>query len=100
MSAVISSLVVAASWCVAIGGIAVGAAALLVFRRPLPALRVMIELLTAAGLLRLSVDMSWTAILGVVTVIAVRRVVTRSLTADLSAATTPGAAPVRWPVPR
>ena len=85
MSAVISSAV-AASWCLAIAGIAVGVAALLLFRRPLPALRAMIELFTAAGLLRLSVDLSWTAILGVVTLIAVRRIVTRSLTADLSPA--------------
>ncbi len=77
------TIVVAASWCLAIAAIAIGVAALLVFRQPLPALRAMIELLTAAGLLRLSVDMSWTAILGVVTLIAVRRVVTRSLTADL-----------------
>ncbi len=77
------TIVVAASWCLAIAAIAIGVAALLVFRQPLPALRAMIELLTAAGLLRLSVDMSWTAVLGVVAVIAVRRVVTRSLTADL-----------------
>ena len=80
------TIVVAASWCLAIAAIAIGVAALLVFRRPLPALRVMIELFTAAGLLRLSVDMSWTAILRVVTLIAVRRVVTRSLTVDLSTA--------------
>ena len=77
------TIVVAASWCLAIAAIAIGVAALLVFRQPLPSLRAMIELLTAAGLLRLSVDMSWTAVLGVVAVIAVRRVVTRSLTADL-----------------
>lgn len=80
------TIVVAASWCLAIAAIAIGVAALLVFRQPLPSLRAMIELLTAAGLLRLSVDMSWTAVLGVVAVIAVRRVVTRSLTADLSTA--------------
>lgn len=80
------TIVVAASWCLAIAAIAIGVAALLVFRSPLPALRAMIELFTAAGLLRLSVDMSWTAILGVVTLIAVRRVVTRSLTVDLSTA--------------
>ena len=79
------TIVVAASWCLAIAAIAIGVAALLVFRQPLPALRAMIELLTAAGLLRLSVDMSWTAVLVVVAVIAVRRVVTRSLTADLRA---------------
>ena len=83
MSGVVSSGVVSVSWCLAIAGIAIGVSALLVFRRPLTALRVMIELFTAAGLLRLSVDLSWAAILGVVTLIAVRRVVTRSLTADL-----------------
>ena len=77
------TIVVAASWCLAIAAIAIGVAALLVFRQPLPALRAMLDLVTAAGLLRLSVDMSWTAVLGVVAVIAVRRVVTRSLTADL-----------------
>ncbi|KKE99843.1 hypothetical protein [Mycolicibacterium obuense] len=77
------TIVVAASWCLAIAAIAIGVAALLVFRQPLPALRAMLDLFTAAGLLRLSVDMSWTAVLGVVAVIAVRRVVTRSLTADL-----------------
>ncbi|KGI67880.1 hypothetical protein MJO55_10890 [Mycolicibacterium rufum] len=77
------SVIVNASWCLAIAGIVLGVAALLVFRQPLPALRVMIELFTAAGLLRLSVDLSWAAILGVVALIAVRRVVTRSLTVDL-----------------
>ncbi|TRW84887.1 hypothetical protein FK535_10420 [Mycolicibacterium sp. 018/SC-01/001] len=81
----VASFAVAASWLLAIAGIAIGMAALIVFRQPVLALRVMIELFTAAGLLRLSVDLSWTAILGVVTLIAVRRVVTRSLTADLSA---------------
>ncbi|MCG7597241.1 hypothetical protein ACXYX3_10075 [Mycobacterium sp. C3-094] len=86
MSVVVSSVVVNASWCLAIAGITIGVAALLVFRQPVTALRAMIELFTAAGLLRLSVDLSWAAILGVVTLIAVRRVVTRSLTADLSAA--------------
>ncbi len=80
------SIVVNASWCLAIAGIGIGAAALVVFRQTVLALRVMIELFTAAGLLRLSVDLSWTAILGVVTLIAVRRVVTRSLFADLSPA--------------
>ncbi|MBX7453303.1 hypothetical protein GR927_35440 [Mycolicibacterium sp. 3033] len=80
-----SAVVVNVSWCLAIAGITIGVAALLVFRQPLAALRVMVELFTAAGLLRLSVDLSWAAILGVVTVIAVRRVITRSLTADLGA---------------
>ncbi|MEH3141253.1 MAG: hypothetical protein PGN37_13950 [Mycobacterium kyogaense] len=86
MSPAFSTVVAEASWCLAIAGITIGVATLLVFRRPLPALRAMIDLFTAAGLLRLSVDMSWTAIAGVVTLIAVRRVITRSLTADLGAA--------------
>ena len=78
------SVVVNASWCLAIAGIMLGLCALLVFRQPIPALRVMIELFTAAGLLRLSVDLSWAAILGVVVLIAVRRLVTRSLVTDLT----------------
>ncbi len=80
------SVVADASGCLAIAGILLGLGALLVFHQPLPALRVMIELFTAAGLLRLSVDMSWAAIVGVVALIAVRRVVTRSLTVDLRTA--------------
>ena len=78
-----------ASWCVAIAGIGIGLATLAVFRTPLLALRVCLELLTAAGLLRLSVDAAWTAIAGVAILIAVRRVVTRALTADLTVPPTP-----------
>ena len=73
-----------ASWCIGIAGILVGVAALAVFRQPLPALRVTLELFIAAGLLRLSVDNSWSAIAGAAVVIAIRRVLTRSLTADFS----------------
>ncbi|MBB2990170.1 hypothetical protein FHR72_001638 [Mycolicibacterium iranicum] len=80
------SVVVAASWCLAIAGIMLGVAALVVFRAPLLALRVMLELLTAAGLLRLSVDSTWTAIAAAAAVIVLRRVVTRSVIADLNAA--------------
>lgn len=79
------SLVVAISWCVAIAGIVLGLAALAVFGKPLPALRVTVELLTAAGLLRLSVDLSWTAIISIAVLVAVRRAVTRNLTADITA---------------
>jgi len=81
------SVFVNASWCLAIAGIILGLGVLLVFRQPIPALRVMLELFTAAGLLRLSVDLSWSAILGVVVLIAVRRLVTGSLVADLTRST-------------
>jgi hypothetical protein len=73
------------SWIIAAAGILVGIAGLAVFRQPLVALRVMLELFTAAGLLRLSVDLSWEAIAGVAVLIAVRRLVTRSLAVDFAA---------------
>ncbi|MCV7059138.1 hypothetical protein [Mycolicibacterium gilvum] len=79
------NLVVGASWCAAIAGIVLGTAALIVFRSPLPAARVTLELFTAAGLLRLSVDATWTAIAATAVVILLRRTVTRSLVADFSA---------------
>ena len=77
------NLVVTASWCFALAGILLGIATLAVFRRPLLAMRVTMDLLVAAGLLRLSVDLSWTAIAGTAVVIAVRRLLTWSLTSDL-----------------
>lgn len=79
------SLLVGVSWGVAIAGIALGLATLVVFGKPLPALRVTVELLTAAGLLRLSVDTSWAAILVAAALIALRRFITRNLTADITA---------------
>jgi hypothetical protein len=78
------NFVLGAAWCFALAGILLGAAALAVFRQPLLALRVMLDLFIAAGLLRLSVDLSWTAIAGTVAVITVRRLVTRILTADFA----------------
>jgi hypothetical protein len=72
------------SWAVAAAGIVLGLGGLVVFRQPLVALRSMLELFTAAGLLRLSVDLSWEAVAGVAAVIAVRQLVTRSLVADLT----------------
>ena len=79
------SFVVGASRCLAIARIVLGGAALAVFGKPMPALRVTVELLIAAGLLRLSVDSSWTAILVAAALIALRRTITRSLTADFTA---------------
>ncbi|MGD9620394.1 MAG: hypothetical protein AB7G47_07635 [Mycolicibacterium sp.] len=75
-----------ASWFVALAGILVGIATLAVFRQPLLALRVVMDLLVAAGLLRLSVEISWTAIAGTALLIAVRRLLTRGLASDLGAA--------------
>lgn len=79
------NMVIGASWCIAAAAIVIGFAALAVFRQPLVALRVTLELFIAAGLLRLSADASWTAIAGTTIVIALRRVITRSLTVDLGA---------------
>ncbi|ANI39479.1 hypothetical protein [Mycolicibacterium vaccae] len=78
------TVIIAASWCLAIAGIALGAAALVVFGRPLPALRVTLEFLTAAGLLRLSADSSWTAIAVAAVLIVLRRMITRVLVADFT----------------
>jgi hypothetical protein len=80
------TLLLAASWAFGIAGIVLGFAALATFGKPLPALRVMIELLTAAGLLRLAVDSSWTAIAVTATLIVLRKTLTRSLIADFTAA--------------
>ncbi|MBX7432731.1 hypothetical protein JDV09_11540 [Mycobacterium sp. Y57] len=80
-----TDFVLAASWCFGISGILLGVAALAIFRRPLPALRTMMELFIAAGLLRLSADSSWAAIAAAVVVISLRQVLTRSLTADFHA---------------
>ncbi len=81
------NFVVGASWCFGVAGILIGIAALAAFRQPLLALRAMLDLFIAAGLLRLSVDLSWAAIAGIVTAIAVRRVLTASLAADFGATT-------------
>jgi hypothetical protein len=88
-----------ASWAIAAAGIVLGLAGLVVFRQPLVAMRVMLELFTAAGLLRLSVDLSWEAVAGVAAVIAVRQLVTRSLAADFTLRTfaTPCGVHVRRP---
>lgn len=77
------SAVITASWCLALAGILLGLAALAVFGRPLVALRAMVDLFVAAGLLRLSADLSWAAITSTVAVIAVRFILTRSLASDI-----------------
>ncbi|CAA0098355.1 Uncharacterised protein [Mycolicibacterium vanbaalenii] len=80
------SAVITASWCLALAGLLLGLAALAVFGRPMVALRAMVDLFVAAGLLRLSADLSWAAIASTVAVIAVRLILTRSLASDIGAA--------------
>jgi hypothetical protein len=80
------TLVENVAWCLAAAGIVLAVASLAVFREPLPSLRLMLDLFTAAGLLRLTVDATWSALAGVALVIAIRRLLTRTLTADLAAA--------------
>lgn len=78
------TLVLGAAWCAAVAGIVLGLATMIVFRAPLPAMRVTLELLTAAGLLRLSVDSSWAAIAVAAALILLRRMITRVLVADFT----------------
>ena len=78
------TLVLGAAWCAAVAGIVLGLATMIVFRAPLPAMRVALELLTAAGLLRLSVDSSWAAIAVAAALILLRRMITRVLVADFT----------------
>ncbi|MGE2727891.1 hypothetical protein ACQI4F_00285 [Mycolicibacterium vaccae] len=80
-----SAVTDAAALCLVFAGIVVGLAAWLRFKRPVVALRAMLECFTAAGLLRLSTEMSWSAVAGVAAVIAVRRLAAGRLTADLLA---------------
>ncbi len=80
------NFVVNASSYFALAGILLGFAALAVFRQPLLALRVTMDLFVTAGLLRLSVDLSWAAIVGTMAGIGVRQLITRSLALDFSAA--------------
>jgi hypothetical protein len=87
------------SWLIAGAGIALGAATLLVFRRPALALHVLLDLLLAAGLLRLSADAAWSVIAATAAVVVLRRVITRSLLSDtVRTAVTPADARVRWSI--
>ncbi|MGY1708981.1 hypothetical protein ACI8AC_05670 [Geodermatophilus sp. SYSU D00758] len=64
----------AAAGAVVVAALVAGALALAVTRRPLPALGVLLDLLVAAGLLRLAGDPEWRAVLGAAVVVAVRHV--------------------------
>lgn len=99
MNPAVVSLAADLSWLIAGAGIVLGAATLLVFRRPALALHVLLDLLLAAGLLRLSADAAWSVIAVTALVVVLRRVLTRSLLAGTGrTATTPAGARVRWPI--
>lgn len=68
------------SWLVAAFAIALSAAALLVFRRLGVALHVLLDLLLAAGVLRLSAEASWEAIAIAAAIIVLRKVLSSALT--------------------
>ena len=67
------------SWLVAGAGIVLGTATLVVFRRPALSLHVLLDLLLAAGLLRLSADAGWPVIAVTAAVVVLRRLLTFSL---------------------
>lgn len=77
----VTAMTVAAdlSWLVAGAGIVLGTATLVVFRRPVLSLHVLLDLLLAAGLLRLSADAGWPVIAVTAAVVVLRRLLTFSL---------------------
>ncbi len=77
------------SWVIAGAAIVLALLTLLLLRRPSWALHVLLDLLLAAGLLRLSVDASWQSIAVTAVVIVVRHLVTRGLTLPAGAALRP-----------
>lgn len=58
-------------------------------RRPLPALAVLLDLLLAAGLLRLLGDPGWRAILTTAAIVVLRRLLSAGLRADVRARAAP-----------
>ena len=67
------------SWVIAAAALVLAALTLVVLRRPPLALHVLLDLLLAAGLLRLSVDATWRSIAVTALVLVVRHLVTRGL---------------------
>jgi predicted NAD/FAD-binding protein len=63
-------------------GLVAAAVVLAAARRPMPALAVLLDFLTAAGLLRLAGEPSWDTIAAAAAVIAVRRLVATGLRAS------------------
>lgn len=92
------------SWLVAGAGIVLGTATLVVFRRPALSLHVLLDLLLAAGLLRLSADAGWPVIAVTAAVVVLRRLLTFSLLSGLGRrrvdALRPAGVRARRPAPR
>ena len=68
-----------AALAVTAAGLVAAALVLAVTRRPLVAVRVLLDFLLAAGLLRLTGDPGWPAILTAAVIVAVRRLLARGL---------------------
>lgn len=66
---------------------------LVVTRRPAAALPVLLEFLTAAGLVRLAAEPTWSRLLGAAAVVAVRRLLVGSLGAGAASGRRPGRRP-------
>ena len=77
------------SWLVAAAALVVSAGAAVSLRRLGPALHVLLDLLLAAGLLRLSAEASWQTIAVAAGVVALRRVLSVRLTQRIPAAGPP-----------
>ncbi len=67
------------AWALTAAGLLAGAAALASTRSLRAALPVTLDLWTAAGLLRLTADRSWTAVAVAAALVSIRRVVARTL---------------------
>lgn len=90
------------SYAVAGAALVAGALALAVTRRPSTGLGVLLDLLLAAGLLRLLGDPDWQVILSAAVVVALRRLLSTALRGHSRPPATPGAGrqprrPAVWP---
>jgi hypothetical protein len=90
---VLSEVTSAAALVVAGGAVVVGLLALLGTGRLSAALPLTLELLTAAGLLRLAADQTWAAILGAALIVLLRQLLAAALRRGAGVAW-------RWPAPR
>jgi hypothetical protein len=79
----------AAALAVTGAGLVAAAVVLVATRRPLPALTVLLDLLLAAGLLRLTGSPGWPALLTAASVVLLRRLVGSGLRAGAPAAAPP-----------
>ena len=67
------------AWLVGVAGLLLGCLVLLATGRPRPALGILLDLLLAAGLLRLSTLGTWSAIISAAALVVIRKVVVLAL---------------------